>query len=632
MAAKKINKTDIQISLGDDLDNSLFAIWWYGGISQNKINRHQPNVKILCRKVNVDMTLTDEFFETSTNATNLKLLRIGDIRYKQAYKGKIAYEELQAYIDWSDFKFNYISIYDENNRGCYSGTYQLLGATSTPNRVNAITFRVIGHSKYEFITVPMLEFFMRTFGRSSELARILLTYDMHEIHTRICPPFESDDEIPLDILNDDHWVIKLPVNLTDRDSKFIASYKYTTDTQESVKHLAAALNVNHDGTTQNYIHPEIRPWHKQTVLVNVAGYNLDDHHFLALKLHLPKRLETPPITVIKHKIDPILIGVKNSNNNSPGGVIKELDLNLQTPISVRPNEGGINPTLVEFEDDDFYEEEEEIISKYYIQKNSTTSKKKYRYEKETTNQAGTGEPDSSHDKTANTNFEKSTVFESKGRLQDIWNSSLELQKYNPELITSVEYYHYEDNTFASTLPLIVTAFSTFEELDGNQSKELLDKHHRANRWVTLNQADKTNRRCILLIRFLIQEKYSYIFEIQPDPPKISDSTDRDAPQIINDEKGYSGLIFQMKNDNQLKEYLNELMSEIMLKEGGYRSEILSQHTLIDQAHIFKHSNAKNTTFLYASALRNAFSKIGIPIYIPITTAKSPRINNLSELE
>ncbi len=75
------------------------------------------------------------------------------------------------------------------------------------------------------------------------------------------------------------------------------------------------------------------------------------------------------------------------------------------------------------------------------------------------------------------------------------------------------------------------------------------------------------------------------------------------------ERGHAGLVFQMKHEKDLEQFISDLMYLLPLHEGSYPPKVF-QSLLVTQVFLFRHSNTKGLTE-GESTLLNALRKIGI---------------------
>ncbi|RSP67155.1 hypothetical protein EA729_16235, partial [Acinetobacter baumannii] len=80
-------------------------------------------------------------------------------------------------------------------------------------------------------------------------------------------------------------------------------------------------------------------------------------------------------------------------------------------------------------------------------------------------------------------------------------------------------------------------------------------------------------------------------------------------ETLTKERGHAGLIFRMKQEKNLEQFISDLMYLLPLNEGSYPQEVF-QSLLVTQIFLFRHSHTKGLTE-GESTLLNALRKIGI---------------------
>lgn len=162
---------------------------------------------------------------------------------------------------------------------------------------------------------------------------------------------------------------------------------------------------------------------------------------------------------------------------------------------------------------------------------------------------------------------------------------------NPHLIQQVSYYTFEKGFNYSELPMLI-GFFTESEVQVHKT------------WCYANSL-KTQIRGALIIRLtLSQLEPVYIFDIQP-----ATYTSTIQGETLTKERGHAGLVFQMKQEKDLEQFISDLMYLLPLHAGSYSPSVF-QSLLVTQIFLFRHSNTKGLTE-GESTLLNALRKIGI---------------------
>jgi len=177
------------------------------------------------------------------------------------------------------------------------------------------------------------------------------------------------------------------------------------------------------------------------------------------------------------------------------------------------------------------------------------------------------------------------------RIIGLWKACVKAMDFNPDLIQQVHYYTFEKGFNYSELPMLI-GFFTESEVQVHKT------------WCYANSL-KTQIRGALIIRLTVSQlEPVYIFDIQP-----ATYTSTVEGETLIKERGHAGLVFQMKYEKDLEQFISDLMYLLPLYEGSYPQEVF-QSLLVTQVFLFRHSNTKGLTE-GESTLLNALRKLGI---------------------
>ncbi|MFX9784293.1 hypothetical protein ABTP12_17965, partial [Acinetobacter baumannii] len=85
--------------------------------------------------------------------------------------------------------------------------------------------------------IPCLEFLTRAYGLSTELIRILTTYNESERESRLYIPHVGEKDL---------WSVLLGDRITRQDADFVAYYKYTELAKNATRILYSSIVRNSD--------------------------------------------------------------------------------------------------------------------------------------------------------------------------------------------------------------------------------------------------------------------------------------------------------------------------------------------------------------------------------------------------
>lgn len=577
----------------------FLMVWWYGALAKAEHRNTQPKVHVAFRELLEDYTPTDNFIFIDANITDLVSWPIGTVWHHERFVKYFPLEIRKFDIDHTDFTHTYVQAYKRDEK-----TGKIDHFFSDRNkfyinpgqRENCISF-YLKDQEYKELLVPCFEFLVRGYGLSTELPRILTTYDEAERHERLYTPHPGEEGT---------WTVLIGDGLTLNDHVFIAYYQYSEYTQNAVRILFSSIAKHDNFDKKAHIYPKVMPWHKETRKIRVSGFNISGTNaFLGLRIlgiDLPDqtliRIVTKKVHQVKKPIDP----------NAP----KPPELQLGSgQINVSEDQGGRSPLSQTVILDHEFE---------WLGSGPIAEKSKTKYERTIThsqrkknikeiNTVGTGEPDSSKNvlnATINPTTNKDNVTEFKapeqGRIMDLWNACVKARSLNPSIVNAVHYYTFEEEFNYNDKPTLI-AFSVNSETLEN--KDISDEEKQAYiKWCYANSNKKATRGALVIRLSLTNYPPVYIFDIQP----TIYVSNVEGKSILK-ERGHSGLIFRSKSLEQFEQYISDLMKSLPLSEGSY-TKTLQSSNLVTQLFIFRRS--KSAGFSDGeSTLLNALRKIGI---------------------
>ena len=566
----------------------FLMVWWYGALAKTDRRTIQPKVHVAFRELLEDNTPTDNFIFINANITDLVSWPIGTVWHHERLVKYIPLEIREFDIDHTDFKHTYVQTYKRDEK-----TGKIDHFFSDRNkfyinpgqRENCISFS-LKDQEYKELLVPCFEFLVRGYGISTELPRILTTYDEAERHERLYTPHPEEENI---------WTILIGDSLTLDDHVFIAYYKYSEYTQDAVRILFSSIAKHDDFTQRNHIYPKVMPWHEETRKIRVSGFCLPDTNaFLALTIlgmELPDQTHIRRVPKVIHRVK------KPVDVNSPNPPQLQLG---PGQINVSEDQGGRKPLS------------QSVILGHeftWLGSGPIGEKSKTKYERtitqpqrkkntKETNTIGTGEPDSSKDVLNSqikptTDEDKATEFEAPdhGRIMGLWNACLKAHRLNPCIVNAVHYYTFEEEFDYNDKPTLM-AFITGSEEQAHINWCYADSF-------------KTALRGALVIRLsLVGCPPVYIFDIQP-----ATYVSTVEGESVLKERGHAGVIFRSKTLEQFEQYISDLMDSLPLSEGSYTTTLLGSN-MVTQLFVFRHSNSTGLSE-GESTLLNALRKIGI---------------------
>ena len=555
--------------------NARIAAWWYGRIVQNTKERSQPKIEVLFREVDEKGKLSSSnYLIHPVNIALLGQVPLGSVWREGKKVGSIPLERRRFKVDFSTDGYVMSRALDAEESGRYlipPFSHLLLNGPDT-HIVNSyvINFRLAyGHS----LVVPSIEYFLRTYGLSGEIHRVLVTYPWYEVRKRLFA-----DSQPKNLETDNgHWVIHPGPYMQLDDVLFLAHLLHDWEVRRCAKLLWSQVVAN-----ESHLH--IIPWHKNTGLIEVLGKKLPDNSFLGLRITGFEPPETPPIDVVWHR-------KKNATKDglnieeSPIPVPRKTFPDQEMPLSndEPPDHGKGYAETWEAPVFQFLVSRPKIYSKPH-EKLEIQNRSVNRLDGADRLSAGdaAGTPKGVGKVVART----PAMLESKGTLRDMWEIFKELQHQQPSRILEVGWLNWQGR------------------ITGDKSPELCPfpsqmKGVKTPSWLYLNK-ETGERRGLLMIWVKTNVCPVIVMEIQR--RTVLEGADR---REIESFKGLSVRVG--REPSVVLHWMRTISSKAAENRGVFpRTVIQTCPTIADT---FKHVHAKGTAFRENTAWL-ALAKVG----------------------
>jgi len=387
----------------------------------------QPQVHVLFREVLEDLRPTDNFIQITANITDLVSWRVDSIWHQQR-KIDFANQDIYEFvINHTDFEFKFLKIYKNADKRKEIEFFKTREECQKADltRKNCLSFKV-EHPEFDEILIPCLEFLTRAYGLSTELIRVLTTYNESERELRLYTPHKGEQGL---------WTVLLGDGITRADHVFVAYYKYTELAKNAARILYSSI-VGNTHLKHTNIYPKVVPWHIETLPIRVSGFRLaGTKTFVATRIRGIKVPKDNHIRIIPRTTERINTTTDTDQPNPPLPQLGNGDINVST------NQGGRRPPS----DHELIEDDFEWIdggpanelSKYkYVNQVKRPKRKKKFIETQT---IGTGAPDNSPEVlngqiVPSTNNPKEFQAPEDGRIIGLWKACVKAMEINPYLI------------------------------------------------------------------------------------------------------------------------------------------------------------------------------------------------------
>ena len=585
---KKINQTGRLSSLNLP-ENTEWVVWCYGALVKNKRYGEQPRVEVCFRELNSDNTISEAYKIQTCPLTDLALLRVGTIWGNSVCTSQIVFEEKLYDVDFS-FK-NEGWVISSFNRDGQSEIYSTRDFPS--ERIDRdswlLEFSLKGGGK---LIIPALEFFYRTYGRSDELKRTLLTYSWEDICNRLFSSAEDKGRKEL--------YVKLRKRMYDRDAPFVAFCALDPFTQEVIKRIKSQMLID-----DHKVYIKIAPWFRGQAQLKVKGVSFDQgRSFLGLIVtgySLPDGFkivhDRDNTNRVNEKADD---DNKKAWDNMSGRRLANEGDDFSIDNSFGPD-GGSSSLEIPAGTLEILGHGCTVIPLRKEKADSVSGSKSENVEHSSYSVNDKGNTENDVGYLAGNIDGKTTVLlmESKGVVRDMWNAMHYFIVENQSIIRSLEWYTPETSYSSHPEPCLVAIpeFLNQEIADEKISRTILN-------WPYLDLLLKQEIRGFLVARMKLDTESIHFIEIQR---RISH--DNTNSSVSEDEK-FRGMVFRLNNDDDIHDWVSLLAHELRHVKGVVQKMVVKCPGV---AMVYKHSSAKNEPVPGYSALLNALEKIGISL-------------------
>lgn len=587
-----LSKTKTSVIKDGALKNEpgRLVVWWYGPLTKNVQAVSVPNVVVFFRRLDENGNL-GLLVRLELALTHLGLLRIGSIWSEGVRIATIDYEVREFDVSFSSDGWKIISPYAAVHEGKQPNPippneYQLY---FTHDRNFLLDLNLGGGRN---LLLPCTEFFVRYYGHSDEVRRVLATYQWSEAETRLYKPIE-EPVLP------GTWPIKLAKRMYNDDAMFLAHVLYDPYVKRQSMQVYSQIESAFEAK-KPYAFIKIAPWFRGPAKIRVAGLPINGGRttFLGLQILGGTYPRGNPILLDRewtNKTD----GTGDEEDGGeeevsfPAKVSHHLPNAINLTNDDEPDHGS---SSIEIEEDNFaiLGEPPVVIDVRRAKEGSSSS----RYlSGDGPACYSTGEPFGSAKGVGHASIHARAVMESHGILRDMWNAVRHLQASHPDVIQVAEWFTFEDGFQSGPDPKLV-ALEPFGGEEEGVGTDILN-------WLYHDPGLRVPRGA-LIIRVTISGKPVYLFEIQRRPIKK-----KDEHGIAKDaEETFKGLVFSLPDGDGLHSWLRSLLAQVRHAKGVVQRLTGSCPGV---AHAFKHSPAIVEKVPCEAAVKNALRKVGIEL-------------------
>jgi hypothetical protein len=589
-------------------DGNLYMVMSTGNFTKSGRDQTQPKISVLVKKVDINNgEIIGEGICITISSISGGFMRVGHViqfewfgrnarvRYERKYP--VLKLKINCHRDgWHPVRpdLNKDHFIPESIHNI-SSDYDSFIKPSPYIKFDVEDFPGINH-----LYVSCFELFMRTYGSSGFLKRILLTYDFKTAMGKLTEEYDTNKfNIP------GEWVIKPKQRVTKHDLPLLAAMKYQSDTINIVRSIYNKIVTSNDRTF-----PWISPWSQERGTMTVSGIKITNNSFVGLRIDgmsVPDKKIYAVKTVKRYdSVDGEIV----DEGIEPEGPPKErkiLDDDLELCQDEQPSDEGslidLEETALETDSLPVIEvlEDVEIVprpQKSGTKPNDQTIDKKV-------GPVSPGEPTSDPSDNDEAAISTPVIMESKGTLSEIWNDFLKLHHAHPEIITKIEHYNFQDGLCENDKPSLIV-FPLPKELTNLQKQDSseIEKYRRIKTWVTLRDIIP---RGMLVIKVSTNTRKFYCIEMQREI-KSDKSEEQDH---------FKGLYFYLDKESELDEVLNKLLKLIPNNEGKFNSTMMSK-TKVAFYDTYQHYRREKSVYFFGHALQKILNSMDIDITIELS--------------
>lgn len=565
------------------------VIWWYGPLVKNTEAPTIPKIIIFVRKIDANGKM-GPIFQREAALTHLGLLRIGTIWRNGQSRRRIQYEAQEFDVSYSVGEWKTIT------------PYKTVVNFTKPNPIpiDEYELKYLNDRNYllDFklfdgrnLLIPCTEYFVRCYGRSPEVKRVLASYPWEVAQIKLFMPTEG-------AMEPGTWPVRLAEKLHDEDALFVAHVLYDRHTTNAAKAIYAQIESSGVSTSENrYL--KIIPWHTGHAKLEVEGIRVNGGKtFLGLRIN---GCSEPAGTKIfrdrenSNKTDGTTRAASNEEelSNALGSSKQKAEI-AELVDDREPDHGAAS---LELQEDDFkvLGERREVVDVRRTKQRGNTPEKGWSVKEKSA--YSTGEAYGSGKGVGYASIKAHAVMESHGVMRDMWDALRHLQKRHPDVLRSVEWFTFENGFSDAPEPKLV-ALEAFTVRERGISKAVRE-------WVYIDVNSRIPRG-VLVMRIETRSRYVYLIEIQRRKKEKKALNDK----AENAEDNFRGLVFEPNDKTAFSEQLHELLDQVRRVKGIVKL-LVNKHPGV--ASVFVHKSAESDNVPQKATVRRVLRDAGVDV-------------------
>ena len=580
------------IDIGN-LTDRRFMVWWYGVLSPNRSDKYQPKVTVLFREIDNEGILLNNFQCKRVNVTSLGFMRIGTVWHDGKLVARASYTTKILDVNFSPAGWHYSSI----GKNAISDERRLIPRDMYPiftGCPNAMADSWLLHFSTDdentsSLLIPCMEFFSRCYGFSETVKRILVTLPWSAAERRF---FATPSE-PLPS-NPGTWAICLGRDMLDDDALFLAHLKYDSYARNQAKQIWSQAE-SMSGTKPIFL--KVSPWNQGLGNIRVAGINIQKTKtFLALNILGMSPPRSPNILYDRANTNKTEEADEDTINASAWTVAVRATRNLVPEgLSLAEDESPDQGTGAVDLDESKWEWLGRSPVLIPIRRSHTQSTRdgKAIISPSSDSVVSAGEPHGTGKGIRHASIHAPIRLESKGTPLDMWEAFRLLVQQYPDNLRDIGFFTFDADIQKGMRPFLIPF-------------QIPKKGSKGYTWSIIDA--KTGRQRGASVTWIrTSSGYVFIMEIER-RIRATEKTDGTTEKL---EESFSGLVFRLKNERELRRWVALVMETLPAKDGVFSNGLLKCFPGL--AWTFRHVSSKNDTVPCESAARNALEKAGVTL-------------------
>jgi hypothetical protein len=563
------------------------VVWWFGGVLKGKPGT-QPTVVTWLREIR-NGALTSGYRSIRVPVAELAHFPLGSIWRNGSSVSSIWRDEAVFGVNFSEQGWECFQPGADMGALIPENVYPLFNS-HRDELAFLLRFKARTAAGDIELLIPSFEFFVRMFGASGYVRRVLCTFPWDQGKDMLTRPLPEG-------MPKEKWAVNLHRRSLNADVVFLAHLLYDQYALERAKSIWSDLEGSLPHPTSNEYFIPIRPWMRGPGALRIRGVWLrNGKSFLGLRIIGASQ---PSGTDIQRDRE-------NTNRVGPlapdairGAAWRGVARNLRLPEIVDITdaslpESGLDTVIVEDEPLAILGEPRVVVDFRRNEAKSTSgsisgSREAERYSSDEPRSAATG--------VGGATFVADPKVESYGVLRDVWNYLLILRHSNPGFILSVDCMASQGQFVGGDEPSMIP-FAPFT------AEEIKHREPKNRKWPYIDPKAMTPRGA-LIARVGTPSTDVYFLEIQR--RVLASRGDGDSET----EENFKGVVFTTANPQSAFNWASSVMREIRFSGGAGLEKHADPPGGIARA--FVHRPSRQEEHQQETAIRRAFRLVGVDL-------------------